>query len=92
MTQPLPEPQIDPVSYRVDFLGFNVNAVREEDGTWGLQGPAIDLVGQLSQHGGPAAQLWRWPSHEEAVSAAVTILGGGASFVRTIMSASPDNA
>jgi hypothetical protein len=89
MTTPTPEPSIAPVSYRVDYLGFNVNAVRQDDGSWALQGSAIDLVAQLAQHGGPPAQDWRWATHEAAEGAAVTILGGGARFVQTIASTNP---
>jgi hypothetical protein len=92
MTTPTPEPTIAPVSYRIDHLGFNVNAVLVEDGLWALQGPAMDLVSQLSLHGGPQAQAYRWPTHEAAEAAAVALLAGGARFVQTIGSLDPARA
>lgn len=92
MTTPTPEPSIEPVSYRIDHLGFNVNAVRVEDDQWALQGPAMDLVVMLSQHGGPEAQTWRWADHGAAEAAAVRLLASGAQFVQAITAIDPARA
>jgi hypothetical protein len=92
MTTPTPEPSIEPVSYRIDHLGFNVNAVLVENDQWGLQGPAMDLVAALSVHGGPQAQAYRWPTHEDAEAAAVGLLTAGARFVQAITAIDPARA
>jgi hypothetical protein len=89
MSQPAPEPHITAVSFLVEFAGFTVTAVHQDDGTWALQGPAMDLVAALSQHGGPQAQMYRWPTHEAAEGAAVQLLAGGAQFVQVIGSLDP---
>jgi hypothetical protein len=90
--QPAPEPHVTPVSFLVEFAGFTVNAVAVDGDRWALQGPAMDLVSQLSQHGGPQAQLYRWDTHEAAEGAAVRLLGAGAAFVQAIAGIDPDRA
>lgn len=92
MTEQPTGPTISPVSFLIAHLGFTVNAVQVEGGQWALAGPAMDLVSQLSLHGGPQAQAWRWPTHEDAETAAVDLLSAGAQFVQSIAAIEPAQA
>jgi hypothetical protein len=91
MTTPTPEPRITAVSFLIEHLGFSISAVLR-DGGWALEGPAMDLVAQLSQHGGPPGQTYRWATPEAAEGAAVRLLTVGAQFVQGVAALDPARA